>query len=118
MNVFPKPPDARIWIYVAVLLGLCSFAIPAEKEEPPKPDKKAAETRSLASVLPSEKWQRVEKAVDRALSWLSSQQEASGDFPTYESGQPAITSLSTMAFLSRGHQPGIGTYGKGINRAI
>jgi hypothetical protein len=118
MNMLPKSANPRIWICVGFLLGLGSSAVPAEKEEPPKLEKKVADTRSLAAVLPSEKWQRVERAVDRALSWLSAQQGTTGDFPTFESGQPAVTSLGTMAFLSRGHQPGIGTYGKGINRAI
>ena len=33
-------------------------------------------------------------------------------------GQPAVTSLSVMAFLSRGHQPGNGPYGDRLNRAI
>ena len=37
---------------------------------------------------------------------------------TYPSGQPAVTSLSAMAFLSRGHQPGVGPYGACIDRAV
>jgi len=118
MNALRKSANLRIWICVSFLIGPGSSAIPAEKEGTSKQEKKAVDTRPLAAVLPSEKWQRVEKSVDRALSWLSSQQGTSGDFPTYESGQPAVTSLCTMALLSRGHQPGIGTYGKGINRAI
>src|SRR5262245_35784978 len=60
----------------------------------------------LAAVLPPEKWQQVEKAVDRALAWMASQQAADGTFPSLPTGQPGVTSLATMAFLSRGHQPG------------
>jgi hypothetical protein len=56
--------------------------------------------------------------VDRALAWLASQQAADGSFPTLPQGQPAVTSLSIMAFLSRGHQPGLGPYGEQLNRAI
>ncbi len=79
---------------------------------------KVAAPTPLAAVLSPEKWQQVEQAVDRALSWMASQQAADGSFPTLPSGQPAVTSLSVMAFLSRGHQPGIGPYGKRINSAI
>ena len=75
-------------------------------------------SRPLAAVLPPAKWQKVESAVDRALAWLATQQRADGSFPTYASGQPGVTSLVIMAFLSRGHQPGLGPYGQGLNRAI
>ena len=39
-------------------------------------------------------------------------------FPSNPVGQPAVTSLAVMAFLSRGHLPGQGRYGQQINRAI
>src|SRR5213083_72414 len=39
-------------------------------------------------------------------------------FQRYPPGSREVTSLATMAFLSRGHQPGIGPYGQRINRAI
>jgi hypothetical protein len=56
--------------------------------------------------------------VDRALAWMAGQQAADGSLPSYPSGQPAVTSLFVMAFLSRGHQPGAGPYGARLNRAI
>src|SRR5262245_55275715 len=65
----------------------------------------------LAAVLPQEKWQQFERSIDKALAWIASQQAADGSFPTPPSGQPAVTSLCVMAFLSRGHQPGMGAYG-------
>jgi hypothetical protein len=74
--------------------------------------------KSLTAAVPPGKWQEVEKSVDRALSWMASQQAANGSFQTLPSGQPGITSLATMAFLSRGHQPGLGPYGERLNRAI
>jgi len=74
--------------------------------------------KPLAAVLPPAKWQQVEKSVDRALSWMATRQAADGSFPTYSSGQPGVTSLCIMAFLSRGHQPGLGPHGQRINRAI
>ena len=70
------------------------------------------------AALPPAKWKQVEASVDRGLTWIASQQAADGSFPTFPSGQPAVTSFCVMAFLSRGHQPGIGPYGQRINRAI
>jgi hypothetical protein len=69
-------------------------------------------------VLSVDKWKKVDDAVDRGLAWLASQQRTDGSFPTFESGQPAVTSLAVMAFLSRGHMPGDGPYGKRLDRAI
>jgi hypothetical protein len=87
--------------------------------QPAKPRTRADPARGdLSAALPPEEWKRVEAAVDRALAWLAEQQQPDGSFPTFASGQPAITSLCVLAFLSRGHQPGLGPYGKNINRAI
>jgi hypothetical protein len=74
--------------------------------------------KSLAEALSPEKWKQVQECVDRALAWLASQQSPDGSFPTLSTAQPAITSLCVMAFLSRGHQPGFGPYGKQLDRAI
>lgn len=79
---------------------------------------KATALKPLAAVLPPANWQQVEDSVDRALVWIASQQAADGSFPTLAQGQPAVTSLCVMAFLSRGHQPNLGTYGQRLNRAI
>ncbi len=74
--------------------------------------------QALATALPPEKWSQLEKSVDRALDWLAGQQRADGSFPTLSAGQPGVTSLCVMAYLSRGHQPGFGPYGQQLNRAI
>ena len=69
-------------------------------------------------ALSAKEWQKVEKSVDRGLAWLATKVEPLGGMPTAMGGQPAVTSLTTMAFLSRGHRPGIGPYGKVIERMI
>jgi len=79
---------------------------------------KVAESRSLMSALTPSRWQQVEKSVDLGLTWIATQQSGDGSFDTLPSGQPGITSLAIMAFLSRGHQPGHGPYGERLNRAI
>src|SRR5437667_7664473 len=84
----------------------------AENEKPTNQVSKTAAPNSLMAALPPAKWQQVEKSVDRALTWIASQQSADGSFPTLPAGQPAVTSFCVMAFLSRGHQPGIGPYGQ------
>ncbi|MGA2544370.1 MAG: prenyltransferase/squalene oxidase repeat-containing protein [Verrucomicrobiota bacterium] len=78
----------------------------------------AAATLPLAGALSPERWQQLEKSVDRALAWLAAQQGADGSFPTAAAAQPAVTSLCVLAFLSRGHQPGLGPYGGRLDRAI
>ena len=70
-------------------------------------------------ILTGDQWQQVDSAVDRGLVWLASQQDAEGSFHSNRrSGQPGITSLCVMAFLSRGHQPGEGIYGAQLSRAL
>jgi hypothetical protein len=74
--------------------------------------------KPLSAVLPPEKWKKMEGAVDRALAWIASEQANDGSFPSLNTAQPAVTSLCVMAFLSRGHQPGVGPYGQQLDRAI
>lgn len=81
-----------------------------------KPDARARATRR--SVLSSDEWTQVEQAVNKALEWLSKQQEPDGSLPTRPQGNPAITSLGVLAYLSAGHLPGEGQYGDTINRAV
>lgn len=74
--------------------------------------------KPMMEVLSPGKWPVVENSVDRGLAWLAGQQAADGSFPTLPAAQPAVTSLCVLAFLSRGHQPGLGPYGTQMERAI
>ncbi len=78
----------------------------------------ATNTKPLAEALSSQDRRLMENSVDRALSWIASQQAANGSFPTLPQAQPAITSLCVLAFLSRGHQPGLGPYGALIDKGV
>jgi hypothetical protein len=113
--------------YSNVLLGLLVIAVWTRSgqqayAEEARPQTATAPSvlpaKTLADALPPEKWQQVQDSVDRALAYLASQQAPDGSFPTYHSGQPAVTSLCVMAFLARGHRPGFGPYGAQLNRAI
>jgi hypothetical protein len=69
------------------------------------------------NVLSSHEWSRVDAAVERGLDWLVRQQNPDGSFPTIDNGQPGVTSLCVMAFVSHGYVPGDGRYGKQLSRA-
>jgi hypothetical protein len=80
-------------------------------------DAKATADDTPTNVLSSEEWKRVDAAVDRALNWMAAQQQEDGSFPSLETGQPAVTSLCMMAFISHGHSPGNGEFGQRLERA-
>ncbi len=61
---------------------------------------------------------RIDVAVENGLAFLSLNQNADGSFKSGRAKHAAITSLSVMAFLSKGHTPGCGPYGQVINRGI
>jgi hypothetical protein len=103
---------------VTLLFHLTAALIAAEAGKTGEKASKVEPPKSLTSAVPAAKWQELEKSVDRALTWMSSQQASDGSFRTLASGQPGITSLAAMAFLSRGYQPGPGPYGERLNRAI
>jgi len=69
-------------------------------------------------VLTAAEAAQVDQAVDTALEWLAQQQQPDGGFPGRATGQPGITSLTVLAFLSAGHLPGSEPYGKHLERAV
>lgn len=99
---------------VAGLLLVLPLIVTAADGQPPQ----VAPAKALAAALSERKWEEVQRSVDRGLGWLASQQAENGSFPSLEVGQPAVTSLCIMAFLSRGVQPGYGPSGRQLNRAI
>ncbi|MBX3439580.1 MAG: terpene cyclase/mutase family protein [Planctomycetaceae bacterium] len=77
-----------------------------------------AAQRGSRDILSPAEWEQLDQSIDRGLSFLATQQLDDGSFTTLPAGQPAVTSLCVMAFLSRGHVPGEGPHGETINRAI
>ncbi|MBI4578133.1 MAG: terpene cyclase/mutase family protein [Planctomycetes bacterium] len=82
----------------------------------------AAQTRpaevSPAEMLTARQWSRLDRSVQQALRWMASRQSPDGSFPTRPNGQPAVTAICVMAFMSAGHLPGKGEYGPALDRAI
>jgi hypothetical protein len=110
------------WGFVCVVLALALVAATlracvADEAAGPVASRTRSPIPDRTLLTPNE-WQRLNKAVDRGLRFLSASQRSDGSFPTTDEGQPGVTSLCIMAMLSRGHQPGKGPYGSQINRAI
>ena len=96
-------------VAAAVLVLVCVGPLDAQQAGP---------TVDPTDVLTSAQWEHVDRSIDRALAWIAGQQSPDGSFPTYRTGQPGVTVLCVLAFLSRGHLPGHGPYGRQIDRAI
>jgi hypothetical protein len=102
-------------VVIAVMYGpLLSYAL---GEDSAVTAKAGGSAKAPDNVLSVAEWQRVDRAVQRALSWLASQQQADGSFPTLDTGQPAVTCLCTMAFVAHGNVPGDGKYGSRLEQA-
>ena len=69
-------------------------------------------------VVSEDGWRRIDSSIDRGLEYLANHQRADGSFEAPITGQPGITSLAVLAFLSRGHLPGDGPYGQKLLQAI
>ena len=104
--------------FIVLLLFSTGAVGAAESQQAYSPIVRTNTSKPLASAVPPAAWREIEQAVDRGLAHLASRQAADGSFPTISSGQPGVTSLCVMAFLSRGHQPGLGPYGERLDHAI
>lgn len=78
----------------------------------------AADTLPPEELLSDQQWERIDGSVERGLDWLASRQQRDGSFPTMPHGQPGVTSLCVLAFLSHGHLPGEGPYGEQLQQAV
>lgn len=87
--------------FLLVGLALSNFAVPASAQ--PKPDENAP---------------KVDEAIKQGLEYLKSKQNQDGSWSGGAGRQPAITGLAVMAFLSAGHVPGEGKYGKVVENGV
>lgn len=97
------------YLFAAVLA--CVFAIPATSGNPPRdPGKAAAEAAEKDKVKMDAE---TKKAVDNALKFLAKEQAADGSW-----GNTAITGFVLLAFMSNGHVPNQGDYGKQVANGV
>jgi hypothetical protein len=98
------------WRTAIATLLLCAFCVTSARAQDG--------IQLPADVLSADQWQRTDFAVERALAWLIANQQPDGSFPTTELGQPGVTGLCLLAFMSQGHVPGEGRYGAELARAV
>lgn len=105
-------------IAILTIVAACSFA-GAQNNTARAIEKagKGSADDTPTNVLAPDEWKRVDGAVERALTWMATQQQDDGSFPSLQTGQPGVTSLCLMAFMSHGHAPGNGQYGARLERA-
>lgn len=101
---------------LALLLSPVVASLSAQ-EQSTKNDAPAQAQRAVINLAPDQ-WSRLDRAVDAGLRFLATQQLPDGSFNSDRVAQPAVTSFCVMAFLSRGHMPDHGPYGRQISRAI
>ena len=118
MGQFNRGRTTAAWAMVVALGCVLVLAAPRQADPQTQPEPRAEESFDAADVLSPAQWEGVDRSVDRALAFLAKQQGADGTFPTYQTGQPGVTSLGVLAFMSRGHLPGKGPYGAQLDRAI
>jgi hypothetical protein len=93
---------------LGILIALSPTALAAQSQ-PAKPAKKPDEVKMPEAA---------KKATAKALAWLAARQNSDGSWS--DGGyahNTAITSFALLAFLSQGHLPDEGLYGKEVARA-
>jgi hypothetical protein len=61
---------------------------------------------------------RVEQAVEKGLSYLSRTQREDGSWPGSYGRSAGVAGLCALAFMAHGEEPGVGDYGKVIDKAV
>ena len=102
--------------WIVLLIGVAMILTPPATHAA----NEASETieRTTEISLSEQQWLTINESVDRALRFLITPQDRDGSFQTFQTGQPGVTSLCVLAYLSRGHVPGEGPYGDELTRAI
>jgi hypothetical protein len=67
---------------------------------------------------PPKKKTEMDEAVEKAVEFLRNTQTSEGAWVAEGTRHVAVSSLAVMAFLSAGHVPGEGKYGKAIERGV
>ncbi|MBT5312406.1 MAG: hypothetical protein HOL38_12600, partial [Verrucomicrobia bacterium] len=94
------------------------IAAPFAAQEKPADVPLSVEAPVTAEAEAPELIEEAEKAIERGLKFLISNQNKDGSWSS-KNGAYAIggTSLGLMAFMVEGHFPGFGKYGKALDRA-
>ena len=77
-----------------------------------------APRRITKNLLTETRAKEVEAAIDKGLAFLARQQRPDGTFLQSPIGEPGVSGLCLMAFMSRGHLPGRGLYAEQLNKTV
>ncbi|PQJ28563.1 terpene cyclase/mutase family protein [Rubritalea profundi] len=102
-------------IYLTLLICSLSSCFGQTKKAPLS---LIAPSDPLPQALSDKEIKSLTYSVDKGLKALAMLQLKDGSFRTVGHAKPAITSFAIMAFLSRGHKPGEGPYGKQLDKAL
>src|SRR4029079_560434 len=98
------------------LLALTFWIAPVRAQPSTRPGEQEI---ADAQRVPTEQQSRLlRRSTDRGLTWLATQQQPDGSFRCDDRGQPAVTSLAVLAFLSCGYQPRCGAHSQVLDRAV
>src|SRR4029079_5526539 len=75
----------------------------------------AGSLEARAADAPSEITPASEASLERGLAWLAKKQGADGNCGSSDLG---LVSMGALAFMSAGHAPGRGKYGRELERAL
>src|SRR5262245_50333920 len=95
-------------VWAVILLFVCGSWLQSEERS----------GRNPTLELTAQQWKRLDETVDNGLKFRASQQEADGSFPTLPHAKPGVTGLCVLAFLSRGHLPNEGPYGRVVQQGV
>lgn len=95
-------------------LSHCQVASAQTQTTVSSPNARSFEARGHEFITPE-----TQKAIDRGLVFLANRQHDEGwYFANSYKRNVAVTSLAGMAFLSAGHVPGRGPYGKKVDKSV
>ncbi|WP_397569388.1 prenyltransferase/squalene oxidase repeat-containing protein [Schlesneria sp. T3-172] len=95
-------------------LSHCQVASAQTQTTVPSPNARSFEARGHEFITPE-----TQKAIDRGLVFLANRQHDEGwYFANSYKRNVAVTSLAGMAFLSAGHVPDRGPYGKKVDKSV
>lgn len=112
-----RPIHAALCVLLVIAAGLpAAPQLPVDRSVPMERSISAEPIEVLGPKLVTP---ATERAVERGLAYLASQQRQNGSFGSGRyRGNVAVTALSGMAFLAAGHTPGRGKYGRVVSEAI
>ena len=109
-----RRPKGRI---IVVVIASVAFSLPSASAD--EKETQSEQQEADKPLLTPTEWVETDVVIDRALTWLARNQQPDGSWGRASfSAEPAITSLAVLAFLSRGHQPDAGIYGRTIGRGV